>query len=209
MYPKDAESAQSVSHKPLDLRQPLPNSPAHVTIPLRTQPQTAMTTDQITPEMTMGDIIDAIPAARRALFQRYHIGGCSSCAYELTDTLATVCRNKNILDINEVIKHLYTAQELDEKMQIDAEDVRQWLREGRDFTFMDVRTPEERGTDQIAEAENMEFARSADYMNMDKDRMFVFGCTDGSKSIDVAAYFVGHGFKHVRVLRGGWPFWKA
>lgn len=168
-----------------------------------------MTTAQITPDMTMGAIIEAIPAARRALFQRYHIGGCSSCAYELTDKLSAVCRNKNILDVNEVINHLYMAQELDEKMQVDAGEVRAWLAEGREFTFMDVRTPEERGTDQIPEAENMEFARSAEYMNMDKERLFVFGCLDGSKSIDVAAYFVGHGFKHVRVLRGGWPSWKA
>lgn len=168
-----------------------------------------MTTAQINPQMTMGEIIEAIPAARRALFQRYHIGGCSSCAYELSDTLEAVCRNKNILDINEVVNHLYMAQELDEKMQIDASEVRAWLAEGRDFTFMDVRTPEDRGDDQIPEAENMEFARSAEYMQMDKDRMFVFGCEDGSKSIDVAAYFVGHGFEHVRVLRGGWPSWKA
>ena len=168
-----------------------------------------MTTTAITAEMTMGDLLEAIPAARRALFQRYHIGGCTSCAYELTDTLAEVCRNKNILDVNEVIQHLHTAQELDEKMQVEPSEVREWLAAGRDFTFMDVRTPEERGEDSIAEAEVLEFSRSSEYLAMDKKRLFVFGCEDGAKALDVAAYFVGHGFEDVRVLRGGWPAWKA
>ena len=168
-----------------------------------------MSTTTITPEQTMGDIIDAIPAARRALFQRYHIGGCSSCAYELTDTLAEVCKNKNILDVNEVIQHLYTAQELDEKMQVDPAEVRSWLAEGKDFAFMDVRTAEENTSGPLAEAEVLEFARSSEYLAMDKERLWVFACEDGGKSLDVAAYFVGHGFEDVRVLRGGVPAWKA
>ncbi len=168
-----------------------------------------MTTTTITPDLTMEIVLEAIPAARRALFQRYHIGGCSSCAYELTDTLADVCRNKNILDVNEVIQHLYMAQELDENMQVDPEDVRSWLAEGKDFSLMDVRTPEDRGTDLIPDVEVLEFARSAEYLAMDKKRLFVFGCGDGSKALDVAAYFVGHGFEDVRVLRGGWPAWNA
>jgi len=168
-----------------------------------------MTTTAINPEMTMGDVIETIPAARRALFQRYHIGGCSSCAYELSDTLADVCRNKNILDVNEVIAHLHTAQELDEKMQVEPADVREWLAASRDFTFMDVRTSEDRGVDVIAEADILDFARSSEYLAMDKARLFVFGCDDGSKALDIAAYFVGHGFEDVRVLRGGWPAWKA
>jgi rhodanese-related sulfurtransferase len=168
-----------------------------------------MTTTEINPEMTMGDVLEAIPAARRALFQRYHIGGCTSCAYELSDTLGEVCRNKNILDVNEVIQHLHMAQELDEKMQVEPSEVREWLAAKRDFTFMDVRTPEDRGEDQIPEAEVLEFARSSEYLAMDKERLFVFGCEDGSKALDVAAYFVGHGFADVRVLRGGWPAWKA
>ncbi|MDF1797683.1 MAG: rhodanese-like domain-containing protein [Planctomycetota bacterium] len=168
-----------------------------------------MSTTTITPDQTMGEIIEAIPAARRALFQRYHIGGCSSCAYELTDTLAAVCKNKNILDVNEVVEHLYRAQELDENMQVDPSEVRAWLEEGRDFTFMDVRTETERVSPMIPEAEVLEFARSSEYLAMDKTRMWVFACEDGGKSIDVAAYFAGHGFEQVRVLRGGFPAWNA
>jgi rhodanese-related sulfurtransferase len=161
----------------------------------------------ITPEMTMEVILEAFPSARRALFQRYHIGGCTSCAYEPSDTLAEVCKNKNILDVNEVIGHVVLSEELDAKLQIEASEVRAWIADGRDFTFMDVRTDEERGADVVAEAEVLEFARSSEYLAMDKSRLFVFADNDGGKALDVASYFVGHGFTDIRVLRGGTAAW--
>jgi rhodanese-related sulfurtransferase len=161
----------------------------------------------ITSEMTMEVILDAFPSARRALFQRYHIGGCSSCAYELSDTLAEVCKNKNILDVNEVVEHMYLSEELDTKLQIEADEVKGWIAEGRDFTFMDVRTDEERGANVLAEAEVLEFARSSEYLAMDKERLFVFADDNGGKALDVASYFVGHGFTDIRVLRGGTAAW--
>lgn len=161
----------------------------------------------ITSEMTMEVILDAFPSARRALFQRYHIGGCSSCAYELSDTLAEVCKNKNILDVNEVVEHMYLSEELDTKLQIEADEVKGWIADGRDFTFMDVRTDEERGANVLAEAEVLEFARSSEYLAMDKERLFVFADDNGGKALDVASYFVGHGFTDIRVLRGGTAAW--
>jgi rhodanese-related sulfurtransferase len=161
----------------------------------------------ITSEMTMEVILDAFPSARRALFQRYHIGGCTSCAYELSDTLAEVCKNKNILDVNEVVEHMYLSEELDTKLQIEADEVKGWIAEGRDFTFMDVRTDEERGANVLAEAEVLEFARSSEYLAMDKERLFVFADDNGGKALDVASYFVGHGFTDIRVLRGGTAAW--
>lgn len=161
----------------------------------------------ITSEMTMEVILDAFPSARRALFQRYHIGGCTSCAYELSDTLAEVCKNKNILDVNEVVEHMYLSEELDTKLQIEADEVKGWIADGRDFTFMDVRTDEERGANVLAEAEVLEFARSSEYLAMDKERLFVFADDNGGKALDVASYFVGHGFTDIRVLRGGTAAW--
>ena len=44
-------------------------------------------------------------------------------------------------------------EELDTKLQIEADEVTGWIAEGRDFTFMDVRTDEERGANVLAEAE--------------------------------------------------------
>jgi rhodanese-related sulfurtransferase len=168
-----------------------------------------MTALTIEPAMTMEVILEAFPSARRALFQRYHIGGCSSCAYELSDTLADVCKNKNILDVNEVVEHLYLSEELDVKLQVEVTEVRGWIAEGRDFTFMDVRTDEERGDKTLAEAEVLEFARSSEYLAMDKQRLFVFADDNAGKALDVASYFVGHGFEDVRVLQGGYEAWTA
>lgn len=35
----------------------------------------------------MGEVLEAYPSAQRALFRRYHIGGCNSCGYAPGDTL--------------------------------------------------------------------------------------------------------------------------
>ena len=72
---------------------------------------------------------------------------------------------------------------------------------------MDVRTDEERGANVLAEAEVLEFARSSEYLAMDKERLFVFADDNGGKALDVASYFVGHGFTDIRVLRGGTAAW--
>jgi hypothetical protein len=56
-------------------------------------------TVKITPAMTMQEILSQYPAAQRALFRRYHVGGCSSCGFQPTDTLEQVCKSHNLLDL--------------------------------------------------------------------------------------------------------------
>ena len=97
----------------------------------------------IHPDMTMQEIMEAVPAAQRALFQRYHVGGCSSCGYEPTDSLAKVCKDHNLLDVNGVVKTILLAHETDQKMQVPPSTVKQWLDAGELGRFLDVRTPEE------------------------------------------------------------------
>ena len=57
---------------------------------------------RIDPSMTMEAILEMAPAAQRALFQRYHIGGCSACAFQPHETLAKVAADHNILDVDEL-----------------------------------------------------------------------------------------------------------
>ncbi len=167
------------------------------------------TTDiEIDPQMTMEAILNRVPSAQRALFQRYHIGGCSSCAYEPTDTLADVCRNKNILDVPEVIDFLRRAHELDQKMQVEPSEVKAWLDAGEDFTFLDVRSPDEIAIVAIPGAEPMDYTKSEEYMALPKDRKFVMACKTGARSLDVAAYFAGHQFTQVYSLKGGLDRWR-
>src|SRR5882757_8435083 len=105
--------------------------------------RTPMTTTTITPEMTMEQVLAIAPAAQRALFQRYHVGGCSSCGFQPTDTLAQLCKDHNMLDVKEVIQTIQTAQDADSRLNVDAKTVKQWLDKGEDFSFIDVRTPQE------------------------------------------------------------------
>jgi rhodanese-related sulfurtransferase len=157
----------------------------------------------------MEEILSVAPAARRALFQRYHIGGCSSCAFQPTDTLAQVCKDHNILDVAEVIRTIEIAQEMDAKLQVEPREVRAWLAAGEDFSFIDVRSPEEIQRSRIPEAEALDFAAPDKYMSLPHERKMVFHCQSGERSLDVAAYFRGHGFQRVYSLRGGIEAWHA
>ena len=63
----------------------------------------------------MGEVLEAYPSAQRALFQRYHIGGCNSCGYQPGDTLEEVARRHNILDVDEVIAFVDHAEQIDRR----------------------------------------------------------------------------------------------
>jgi rhodanese-related sulfurtransferase len=166
------------------------------------------TTLNITPDMTMERILEIAPAAQRALFQRYHVGGCSSCGFQPTDTLAQVCKERNILDVKEVIETITRAHELDQKVEVEPSTVKAWLDAGMDFSFIDVRTPEELAIARIAAAEPLDFQDPGKYMSLPKDRRIVFSCRSGKRSLDVASYFIGHGFTDVHSMRGGILAWS-
>ena len=71
---------------------------------------------EITPQSTMAEVLEAYPGAQRLLFQRYHIGGCSSCGFSPSDTLEAVLRAKNVLDAGEVVAEIKTSYEADQKL---------------------------------------------------------------------------------------------
>lgn len=172
-----------------------------------TAKEPSMTRQTITPELTMGQILANYPSAQRALFQRYHIGGCSACAFQETDTLGQVCKDHNLLDVNEVIRHIELSQEADEKMQASVETVRDWLSEDPNLRLIDVRMEDERSAQPFEAGEALDRANSGKYMQLPKDTRIVFVCANGDSSLDVAAYFAGHGFTEVRALAGGVEAW--
>ena len=76
----------------------------------------------IDPNITMRELLVQFPGAQRALFRKYHIGGCSSCGFSPEETLAGVCvRNEN-LDVDEVIEHIAASEETERSMQIEFGD---------------------------------------------------------------------------------------
>ncbi len=56
----------------------------------------------------MKRVLEVFPGAQRALFRRYHIGGCASCAFQPDETLEGLCA-RNYLNVGEVIEHIETS----------------------------------------------------------------------------------------------------
>jgi rhodanese-related sulfurtransferase len=96
---------------------------------------------------------------------------------------------------------------MDAQMQVDPADLQAWKAAGEDLTLIDVRMPAELANGSIPGAEPLDYSDSGKYMSLPKDRRIVFACQTGERSLDVAAYFRGHGFTQVRSLRGGVDGW--
>src|SRR5437867_2685335 len=102
-----------------------------------------MTTTEIGPQTTMQHVLEAFPGAQRALFRRYHIGGCSSCGFQPTETLDQLCRRNNNLSVGEVIDHIKTSHEQDAKLLLSAAELAKMREQQPALRLLDVRMREE------------------------------------------------------------------
>src|SRR5213079_1655290 len=102
-----------------------------------------ISTTAIEPGVTMRELLERFPGAQRALFRRYHIGGCASCGFQPTETLAEVCARNGNLQPEEAIDHILASHEADERMQISPTELAVALREDPTARLLDVRTREE------------------------------------------------------------------
>ena len=157
----------------------------------------------------MSDVLDAYPGAQRALFRRYHIGGCSSCGFQPTETLAGVCVRNGNLDVAEVLAHIQSSHEQDEKILIGAKELAEWRKQDPTLRLMDVRSREE------FEAVHIEGSILLSQPVMQQimaegtnTRPLVVVDHQGKNGLDAAAYFMGHGLQNVRCLRGGIDAWS-
>ena len=100
-------------------------------------------TQSIIPVSTMREVLEAFPGAQRALFRRYHIGGCSSCAFRPDETLVQVCERNANLNVDEVVEHIKSSHELDAKIFITPKDLADWRNEDPSVRLVDVRSREE------------------------------------------------------------------
>ena len=162
----------------------------------------------IHPETTMDALLERLPGARRALFARYHIGGCRSCGFEGTETLAEVCRRNDGLDPVEVIRHLEASAEEDRRMQITPEELREALADGAPLRLVDVRSREEHEAVKLPGSELMTQELLQALFAGDKAARVVVYCHHGQRSLDAAAYLIGHGMSAVKSLAGGIDAWS-
>ena len=166
-------------------------------------------TAKITRRSTMQEVLAAYPTAQRALFQRFHIGGCNSCGYEPGDLLEEVARSHKIKDLDKVIEFIEQAEQADRRIQMSPADVAAALQSDLPPRLVDVRTKEEWALARIQGATLNTEELAQEMMRLPKDTPIVFHCHLGQRSLDAASYFAGHGFKNVRSMTGGIDAWSS
>jgi rhodanese-related sulfurtransferase len=173
------------------------------------QPKAAVSTDpkDLSGAWTMQQVTSVFPAAQRALFQRYHVGGCSSCGFQPTDVLATVAMNHG-LDVNEVVEHIKRSQEMEKDLEITPRETAELLKGGK-IRLVDVRTPEEFAIASVPGSVLVDQSLAQEIMQTwPKDTAIVTMCHHGMRSLDAAAYLRGHGFTNAKSMSGGIDAWS-
>jgi len=157
---------------------------------------------------TMREVLENFPGAQRALFRRYHIGGCSSCGFSPDETLAQVCARNGALDVTEVLAHIQSSHEQDAKVLIPPAELAGLLQRDPSVKLVDVRSREEFEAVHIAGSVllSQDVMRELMASGSNTNPIVVIDHV-GKNGLDAAAYFMGHGLSNVRCLRGGLDAW--
>ncbi len=156
----------------------------------------------------MSAVLEKFPGAQRALFRRYHIGGCSSCGFSSDETLAEVCARNGNLDVAEVLAHIEASHEQDAKVLISPAELAGLLQRDKSVKLVDVRSREEfeavkiEGSILLSQPVMQQLMASGS-----NSELIVLIDHAGKNGLDAAAYFMGHGLQNVRCLRGGIDAW--
>jgi rhodanese-related sulfurtransferase len=167
-----------------------------------------METQNFSVQSPMREVLEIFPGAQRALFRRYHIGGCSSCGFNPDETLAQVCARNGNLDVAEVLAHIQSSHEQDAKVLISPKELAELMQQDKSVKLVDVRSREEfeavkiEGSVLLSQDVMRELMASGSNTNP-----IVVIDHAGKNGLDAAAYFMGHGLSNVRCLRGGLDAW--
>lgn len=164
----------------------------------------------ITTQSTMGEVLEAYPGAQRALFRRFHIGGCSNCAFQLTETVQQLCERNGGLDPQEVLDHIQSSHEQDAKILIPPLELAEWLQRDKSVRLLDVRSREEFEAVHLEGSVLLSQPMMREILSEGTNaRPLVIIDHQGVQALDAAAYFTGHGLQNVRCLRGGIDAWAC
>lgn len=157
----------------------------------------------------MEDVLASFPGARRALFRKYHLGGCSSCGFAPAETLSQLCARNGGLAVAEVIAHIETSHQADGQLEVGPAEVAGRRGRGERLRLLDLRTREEWDAVHLEGAEFVDQDLIQRLMGQEgREGLLVFYDHTGQSSLDAAAYFAGHGFDNARYLRGGIDAWS-
>jgi rhodanese-related sulfurtransferase len=176
----------------------------------------------------MGEILSEYPSARLELFRRYHVGGCTACGYQLTDTLEQVCREHNIPDsLEQVIEYVRNSRDVEAKLQIlptvlltsiqnsrvakpsqpvdlSGDDLAQAFQRRQRWRLVDVRSAEEWEQSHLPDAQLLTNELKFEMLDTwPKDTPILFYSNSGRRGLETASYFVAYGFSNIRNLAGG------
>ncbi len=154
-------------------------------------------------ETRMDELMAGMPGARRALFARYHLGGCQSCAFDDSETLASLCERAE-LDDGEVLAHLLESHEHDLTMLMSPADVAA----AADVMFIDVRTREEHEAVSIAGARFFTPELQEEIFKTKPGGLVILYDHTGKYVLDQVAWFRGHGIENAFGLTGGIDAWS-
>lgn len=156
----------------------------------------------------MEQVLAAFPGAQRALFRRYHIGGCSRCAFRPDETLEQLCARNGNLDVHEVLDHLQRSHEEDARLLIEPQALAGWLQRDPSVKLLDIRSREEFEAVRLDGAILLSQPVLQEILGQwPRTQPLVIIDHRGRQGLDAAAFFLGHGFDNVRCLRGGIDAW--
>ena len=154
------------------------------------------------------EVLAVYPGAQRALFRRYHIGGCSSCGFSPDETLAQVCARNGNLEAAEVLAHIQASHEQDAKALVSPAELAALRQTDPAIKLVDVRSREEFEAVRIEGSVllSQDVMRELMASGSNTTPLVVIDHA-GKNGLDAAAYFLGHGLQNVRCLRGGIDAW--
>lgn len=156
----------------------------------------------------MGEILEALPGARRALFARYHLGGCQSCGFPPEETLAQLAKRAGDHDAGEMLAHLLESHAHDQAMLVSPREAKESLDSENPPLLVDTRTREEHEAVAIAGSEFMTEALQQKLFSGDPDQAILLYDHTGRHVLDHCSWFQGHGLKNTRAIEGGIDAWS-
>ncbi len=156
----------------------------------------------------MRELLEEFPGAQRAMFRHFHIGGCASCGFAPEERLSDVCARNEGVSPDQVLEKVREAHAQDELVFISPGEAAEAVRSGN-ARLLDIRTREEHEAVKIAGADlfSQDLLQTLMASSPKDTRLIIYDHT-GTRSLDAAAYFSGHGFTSVRALRGGIDAWS-
>jgi rhodanese-related sulfurtransferase len=163
-----------------------------------------MQPSDLTTDSPMAVILETLPGARRAIFARYHLGGCSSCAFSNEETLAELAIRSEVPPA-EMLDHLLASHSHDQEMWMEPATA---SAEISTLRFIDLRTREEHEAVVISGSEFFTQELQQQLFAGDSAERILLYDHSGKNVLDQVAWFRGHGLKETYGLLGGIDAWS-